>query len=271
MATIINQAQRHDDPDFTRSAVPADARMGRLGLSMAWWSVCSAMFWLVVSATLAMNFGTQNAIIGLLTDVARQIVPLEVVCPPVPADQLAALDPMVSALRAAGALGTSDSLIYAFGLHINTELPDFDSKTLVPYLKAYCVAQNWLVKAHRVDALRRLLDAGRHVLVQPYLRDVDSAGETALLFFDGEFSHAIRKAPLLRRGEEPTRALFKDEHIQPREPSAQEREVAAKVLAALPFGPLVYARVDLLPSPTGPQLLELELTASVVDVVSSVN
>lgn len=99
---------------------------------------------------------TEDAIIGLLTDVARQIVPLEVVCPPVPANQLAALDPMVIALRGAGALGTSDSLIYAFGLHINTELPDFDSKTLVPYLKAYCVAQNWLVKAHRVDTLRRL-------------------------------------------------------------------------------------------------------------------
>lgn len=65
MATIINQAQRHDDPDFTRSAVPADARMGRLGLSMAWWSVCSAMFWLVVSATLALNYGTVNTLIGL--------------------------------------------------------------------------------------------------------------------------------------------------------------------------------------------------------------
>lgn len=99
---------------------------------------------------------TEDAILGLLTDVARQIVPLEVVCPPVPADQLAALDPMVRALRGAGALGTSDSLIYAFGLHINTELPDFDSKTLVPYLQAYCLAQNWLMKAHRVDTLRRL-------------------------------------------------------------------------------------------------------------------
>ena len=99
---------------------------------------------------------TEDAILGLLTDVARQIVPLEVVCPPVPADQLVTLDPMVSALRSAGALGTSDSLIYAFGLHINTEIPDFDSATLVAYLKAYCVAQNWLVKAHRVDMLRRL-------------------------------------------------------------------------------------------------------------------
>lgn len=108
--------------------------------------------------------------------------------------------------------------------------------------------------------VRRLLDAGRHVMVQPYLRAVDEQGETALLFFGGQFSHAIRKAPLLKRGEGPTRALFKEEHIQPRAPSEAEHAVARQVLAALPFGPLVYARVDLLPSETGPQLLELELT-----------
>lgn len=107
---------------------------------------------------------------------------------------------------------------------------------------------------------RRLLDAGRHVLVQPYLHAVDTDGETALLFFEGRFSHAIRKAPLLKRGKEPTRALFQEEHIQPREPSAAERAVAEKVLAALPFGTLAYARVDLLPSAEGPKLLELEVT-----------
>lgn len=107
---------------------------------------------------------------------------------------------------------------------------------------------------------RRLLDAGRHVLVQPYLHAVDTDGETALLYFEGEFSHAIRKAPLLRRGEDPAQALFKDEHIQTREPGAAERAVADKVLAALPFGTLAYARIDLLPSPEGPKLLELEVT-----------
>jgi glutathione synthase/RimK-type ligase-like ATP-grasp enzyme len=106
----------------------------------------------------------------------------------------------------------------------------------------------------------RLLDQGRHVLVQPYLDAVDTQGETALLYFEGCFSHAIRKGPLLTRVEDPTRALFAAEHIQAREPSAQELEVGARVLAALPFGPLAYARVDLLPSEQGPRLLELELT-----------
>jgi glutathione synthase/RimK-type ligase-like ATP-grasp enzyme len=142
-------------------------------------------------------------------------------------------------------------------------LPDLEEFVVKPTVGAGSRDAKRYLRADRPAAIAhaaRLLGEGRHVLVQPYLRAVDEQGETALLFFGGQFSHAIRKAPLLKRGEEPTRALFKDEHIQPREPSAQEREVAAKVLAALPFGPLVYARVDLLPSPSGPQLLELELT-----------
>ena len=108
--------------------------------------------------------------------------------------------------------------------------------------------------------VRRLLDKNRSVLLQPYLDQVDEHGETALLFFDGAFSHAIRKGPLLLRGEGPTDALFAPEHITSRTPDAAERELAARALAAIPFaGPLAYARVDLIHDADGaPRLLELE-------------
>ena len=115
-------------------------------------------------------------------------------------------------------------------------------------------------RAAAVAHAKRLLDAGRHVLVQPYLEAVDTAGETALLFFAGRFSHAIRKGPLLQRDGAATAALFAPEAITPREPSSAEIEVAHRALAAIPGGAPLYARVDLLPSPDGPQLLELELT-----------
>jgi O-ureido-D-serine cyclo-ligase len=109
---------------------------------------------------------------------------------------------------------------------------------------------------------QRLLDGNRSVLLQPYLNRVDEHGETALIFFDGAFSHAIRKGPLLRRGEGATRALFAAEHITPRAPSAQELAVAERTLAAIPFAqPLLYARVDLIHADDGsPCVLELELT-----------
>ena len=114
-------------------------------------------------------------------------------------------------------------------------------------------------RSRAIDHAGMLLDAGCHVLVQPYLAQVDQAGETALLFFDGQYSHAIRKGPLLHRGEDATRALFAAEHITARQPSDAEKTIAQGILAALPFAAPLYARVDLLPSPEGPKLLELEL------------
>jgi O-ureido-D-serine cyclo-ligase len=110
--------------------------------------------------------------------------------------------------------------------------------------------------------LRRLLDARRSALLQPYFHSVDEYGETALLFFEGEYSHAIRKGPLLKRGESSTSELFAAEQITPRTPSDQEIAIARDALAAMPFAnPLLYARVDLINDDTGsPRVLELELT-----------
>lgn len=116
--------------------------------------------------------------------------------------------------------------------------------------------------------VRSLLDAGRTVMVQPYLEAIDTAGETALLYFGGEFSHAVRKAPLLELGMPFVTAAFKPESMQPREPSPAELEVAGRVLDAMPSTEagvarrdLLYARVDLVPGADGsPTLLELELS-----------
>ncbi|MYW01573.1 hypothetical protein [Streptomyces sp. SID3343] len=105
-----------------------------------------------------------------------------------------------------------------------------------------------------------LLAAGRTVMVQPYLEAVDTAGETALIYFDGVFSHAIRKGPMLDDSPPHVEDLFKAEDISPRDPSDAELAVAARVMTEIPFGPLLYARVDLVPAADGtPTLLELEL------------
>jgi O-ureido-D-serine cyclo-ligase len=122
-------------------------------------------------------------------------------------------------------------------------------------------------RANRDAALKhvaRLLDARRSVLLQPYLERVDAHGETALIHFDGVYSHAIRKGPLLRRGDGPTDALFAAEDITPRTPDDAERALVTATLAAvqalLPNDPLLYARVDLIHDAEGaPRLLELEL------------
>jgi glutathione synthase/RimK-type ligase-like ATP-grasp enzyme len=112
--------------------------------------------------------------------------------------------------------------------------------------------------------VRQLLDRGQTVMVQPYLDAVDTHGETALLYFNGEFSHAIRKAALLADSDTEVDGLFREETIAARQPSVAERAAAQSVLAAAATQvgwPLLYARVDLLPGPDGvPVLLELELS-----------
>ena len=115
---------------------------------------------------------------------------------------------------------------------------------------------------------QRLLDARRSVLLQPYLDRVDEYGETALIFFAGQFSHAVRKGPMLAQAsaaqEAPARGsspLFLAEQITSRTAAADELSVAGRALAAIPFATPLYARVDLIRETAGePVLLELELT-----------
>jgi hypothetical protein len=105
-----------------------------------------------------------------------------------------------------------------------------------------------------------LLAAQRSLMLQPYLETVDHAGETALMYLDGRFSHAIRKGALLPSGAPSTDALFAPEEIVARSAAAEELAAGERVLSAVPFGPLLYARVDLLRDAEGvPRLLELEL------------
>lgn len=109
--------------------------------------------------------------------------------------------------------------------------------------------------------VKRLLDANRSVVLQPYLDRVDADGETALIYFAGCFSHAIRKGPLLRRGEGATPALFAPEQITARVPRLDELRTGERALGAIPFATPLYARVDLIrDADEAPRVLELELT-----------
>jgi hypothetical protein len=111
--------------------------------------------------------------------------------------------------------------------------------------------------------LGRLRQADRLAMVQPYLPSVDTQGETALLFFAGRYSHAIRKGPMLTGPDEPVPGLYKVEDIQPRQPSDADLAVAVRALAAVPGGAerMLYARVDLVVGRDGePLVMELELT-----------
>src|SRR4029453_591751 len=117
-----------------------------------------------------------------------------------------------------------------------------------------------------IEHLCRLQAAGRVVMVQPYLAAIEDAGETALVYLCGIFSHAVRKGAGFMG---PDRGI--DRRFQPQgglnlevcRPTAAQFAMAERMLAAVPAGrdTLLYARVDLIPSEDGsPTLMELELT-----------
>lgn len=101
-----------------------------------------------------------------LAAVAKNLVPFEVVAPPVAISQLPVLDRLVQALREAGALGTRSAARYAFGVHYNPEMPATDTATLLRYFKAYLCLHDWLSARERTDLVRRL-----STFIQPFSRD----------------------------------------------------------------------------------------------------
>jgi len=119
-------------------------------------------------------------------------------------------------------------------------------------------------RAERDKALahvERLLAAGRSTMLQPYLDRVDEYGETAVVYIGGRYSHAFRKGPLLRLGDDLVAGLFAPEHITSREPDAAERRLAAAAFGSIAGASPLYARIDMIRDRRDePVVLELELT-----------
>ncbi|MDZ7810628.1 MAG: amidoligase family protein [Arhodomonas sp.] len=87
---------------------------------------------------------------------AEQVVPVEVVSPPLRLRDLAVADEVIGALREGGARGTGGGLVYAFGLQLNPEMPALDPETITRYLRAFLCLFDWLKERARVDLTRRL-------------------------------------------------------------------------------------------------------------------
>jgi glutathione synthase/RimK-type ligase-like ATP-grasp enzyme len=102
--------------------------------------------------------------------------------------------------------------------------------------------------------------ADREMMVQPYLQSIETQGELSFIFFEGRFSHAVRKIPATGdfRVQEKYGGL-----TEAFTPTAAELASAEAVInaAQASTGPLLYARVDQVYDEQGVlRLMELELT-----------
>lgn len=93
---------------------------------------------------------------NLLTKASELLVPWEIVTSPILLKDLPELFSLIERLRAKGALGTRHALHYAFGVHLNPELPDLESATILNYLRAYFCLYDWIVAQERIDLARKL-------------------------------------------------------------------------------------------------------------------
>lgn len=93
-------------------------------------------------------------------------------------------------------------------------------------------------------------------LIQPYLKSIETEGETSLLFFGGRFSHAVNKRPVA--GDFRIQVQFGGLY-RAVTPDAAAMALAEQVLTAI-GEPLLYARIDMARDDAGQWvLMEAEL------------
>lgn len=108
------------------------------------------------------------------------------------------------------------------------------------------------------EHVARLHALSRDVLVQPYVASVDEVGETALIFIGGEFSHSMVKAAMLNVAPDTRDRLYRAERMSRGLADPAALALARAVLEDVGFN-LTYARVDLVATPEGWAVMELEL------------
>jgi hypothetical protein len=102
------------------------------------------------------GFNRKETIEEALMEVASKVVPFEIVTPPVRLSEMYRLNNMVDELRKQKAKGTRSSFMYAFGLHINPEIPDERAESLLNHLRAYVLLDPWIRKDAQIDISRRI-------------------------------------------------------------------------------------------------------------------
>jgi hypothetical protein len=91
-----------------------------------------------------------------LLDTFSTLVPIEIGTPPMPMDQLEKLDELRQRLHEARAKGTRASILYAFGFHINPELPSEDPAVIRDFIRAFLLLYPWMKDRAEVDLTRRV-------------------------------------------------------------------------------------------------------------------
>lgn len=112
---------------------------------------------LTVELDTALRKNSDRRLVQEGLDLARGIIPVEVITAPIPASTLPRLDTAMSALRDAGAKGSGQGVFYGFGVHLNPEIAGLDHPLTPATIRAYGLIEEHLRAEDRIDGTRRLL------------------------------------------------------------------------------------------------------------------
>ncbi len=102
------------------------------------------------------NLEGKDTLEDSMMDLASTVVPFEIVTPPIPISNMHRLNELVGGLRQMKAKGTGSSILYAFGLHINPEVPDTSVDSILNHLRAFLLLDPWIRKDAEINISRRL-------------------------------------------------------------------------------------------------------------------
>ncbi len=125
----------------------------------------------------------------LIGDMVTGLVPTEIVCPPIPWDELDTLDTLFETLREKGAKGTDASLLYGFGLHLNPEVERQEVDYLLAMMRAYLLLASWLREEIKVDITREVLPHANPFHKEYALKVLDARYQPDLDTFIDDYLH----------------------------------------------------------------------------------
>ncbi|WP_321314737.1 amidoligase family protein [Halarcobacter sp.] len=97
-----------------------------------------------------------NDLDNFVDKTSKNFVPFEIAMPPIPISDFGKVDKLVQKLRLNGALGTTYSFQYAFGVHLNIEPPSQDIDDVLRLFKSFLILQKWIEVQSEVDIARKI-------------------------------------------------------------------------------------------------------------------
>ncbi len=161
---------------------------------------------------------------NFIGELSKDIVPYEISTPPLPLDKIYIIENIVEKLTKNNAKGTTHKVYYAFGLHINVEVISLHVDSLLSYLRAYMILQDFINKDAKVDLARKItpfidnfqIDYIKYILDENYSPSIEDFINDYIKF-NPTRNRSLDMLPILGYiNEKQVRKLLPNEKIKPR-------------------------------------------------------